>query len=147
MPDPRVFFLRNRGGEEVPLGYLRQRGGHGIPEAESAAEVAPGVRIALMGTGDFLLPDSGGVGWGALVAVWAEPEAVEWGVRFAPGPAGRERRDFHEVATPGEAEARDAVAGMQEGNPHWEARVVCREKARPAGPWNEEEPDHQGGKQ
>jgi hypothetical protein len=67
-------------------------------------------------------------------------EAIEWGVRFAPGPAGHERRDFHEVATPGEAEARDAVAGMQDANPHWEARVVWREKARPAGEWNEEEP-------
>jgi hypothetical protein len=98
-----------------------------------------------MGTGDFLLPDAAGIGWGALVAVWADEPAVEWGVRFAPGPAGPERRYFTEVTTPDEAEARNAVTGMRDDNPHWEARMVWRTAARPAGEWNEDNAIEAGG--
>ena len=65
-------------------------------------------------------------------------DAVEWGVRFAPGPAGHERRHFAEVPTPDEEGARLAVVNMQDDNPHWDARVIWRTAGRPAGPWNEE---------
>jgi hypothetical protein len=157
VPDPRILFLsltRTPPSQEISAAWLRRRNRE-IPGPEGAFEVMGGFRVLLMGTGDVYLPD-GETGQGALLAFWPPDDpladyaalllapVVEWGVRFAPGPAGRERRDFAEVATPGAAEARDAVTGMQDANPHWEARVVWREKARPAGEWNEEANDAEG---
>jgi len=72
MPEPRLFFLslapKSVPDQEVPSGWC----GWGA-DARHAFEVAPGVRVALIGTGGFILP--GGVtGNGAAVAVWAETE-------------------------------------------------------------------------
>jgi hypothetical protein len=70
MPEPRLFFLslapRGTPSQELPPGW------RGF-EADSsfAVEIAPGVRVAPLGTGDFMLPGSV-VGRGAGIAVWAE---------------------------------------------------------------------------
>lgn len=74
MPDPRIFLLSGRATQEIPLSWLQ-------PDPEHAIEVAPGVRVALMGCGDTILPGDV-TAWGAQVAVWAEPGTViEWEVR------------------------------------------------------------------
>lgn len=73
MPEPRLFFLslapRSTPSQELPPGW------RGL-EADSsfAVEIAPGVRVAPLGTGDFMLPDRT-VAWGAGIAVWAEARA------------------------------------------------------------------------
>jgi hypothetical protein len=69
--DPRVFLLSTlqRRCQEIPLDYARSR--REVPDPDSATEIAPGVRVALIGTGDFLLP-SGAVAWGAQIVVWAD---------------------------------------------------------------------------
>jgi hypothetical protein len=63
MTEPRLFYL-GRKPCELPPGW------RGTEAAEEwAIEVAPGVRVSLTGTGDFILPD-GQVAWGAGIAVW-----------------------------------------------------------------------------
>jgi hypothetical protein len=71
--DPRVFAFsleRRIPHQEIPLSWLDARFER-MPDPDRAIEVAPGIRIALMGTGDILLPD-GDVCRGARIAVWAE---------------------------------------------------------------------------
>jgi hypothetical protein len=71
---PRVFALSlNRGipHQEIPPEFLRARLER-EPDPGRAVEIAPGVRITLMGTGDILLPD-GEACYGARIAVWADP--------------------------------------------------------------------------
>lgn len=66
----RLFYL-GRQPCELPPGWRRTEA-HG----EWAIEVAPGVRVSLTGTGDFILPDGRTV-WGAGIAVWAALAARE----------------------------------------------------------------------
>lgn len=74
--DPRVFAFsleRRIPHQEIPLSFLGQCHER-MPNPDRALEIAPGVRIALMGTGDILLPD-GDVCRGARIAVWADEGA------------------------------------------------------------------------
>lgn len=68
--DPHLFFLsiapRSVPSRELPHGW---RGLEADPAF--AVEIASGVRIAPLGTGDFMLP-GGTVGRGAGIAVWTE---------------------------------------------------------------------------
>ena len=68
MPEPRLFFLslapKSVPDQEVPPGWRNWDADEG-----RAFEVSAGVRVALLGTGDFILP-GGIVGRGAAVAVW-----------------------------------------------------------------------------
>jgi hypothetical protein len=133
MPEPCLFFLslapRGTPSQELPPGW------RGF-EADSsfAVEIAPGVRVAPLGTGDFMLP-GGIVGRGAGIAVWAElpdvaePAGVEWGIRFKPGGWPSEH------PAKNEDDARKVLASMRESNPEWEAALIVRSPERPAGPW------------
>lgn len=71
---PRLFFLslapRGTPSRELPTGWRDLDAG----DPTFAVEVAPGVRVALLGTGDFILPD-GALERGAGIAVWTEAEA------------------------------------------------------------------------
>lgn len=82
----------------------------------------------------------GGPMWTLTLTPWpvdADPQPeIEWGVRFTIASRS-------EVKVSGEAEARAAVADMLENHADWDARVVWRTAARPAGPWNEEAGDGQ----
>jgi hypothetical protein len=73
MTEPRLFFLslapRSVPDQEVPPGWRSWEA-----DGDRAFEITPGVRLALLGTGDFILP-GGVVGRGAAVAVWTETEA------------------------------------------------------------------------
>jgi hypothetical protein len=123
MSEPRLFYL-GRKPCELPPGW------RGIEATEEwAIEVAPGVRVSLTGTGDFLLPD-GRVAWGAGIAVWTdEPLAeVEWGVRFTIG-------GVNERPLASEEEARTVVANMRENRPEFDAVLITRTPEVPAGPW------------
>jgi hypothetical protein len=89
--DPRVFAFsleRRVPSQEIPLSWLGQRYER-LPDRARALEVAPGVRIALMGTGDILLPD-GDCCRGARIAVWTDeavpdPDCPECGFSVAGG--------------------------------------------------------------
>lgn len=130
MPEPRMFFLSLAPGsapsQELPPGW---RGLAAL--TVSAVEVAPGVRVAPLGIGDFLLPD-GQVAHGAGIAVWMEepePRAeVEWGVRFTIG-------GVNERPLASEEDARTVVASMRENRPEFGAVLVIRTPEVPAGPW------------
>lgn len=131
MPDPQLFFLslapRSVPDQEVPPGWRNWEA-----DAGRAFEVAPGVRVALLGTGDFTLP-CGTIGRGAGIAVWtddAEAAAAEWGVRFSPG-SGRPR----DLLLGTRDDAQESVTAMREERPEWGAALIAREPERPAGPW------------
>lgn len=69
--EPRVFALCGNRSQEIPLRFLRQRRENmpGPGYAADAIEIAPGVKVRLLYTGDVLLPD-GDVVYGAKIAVW-----------------------------------------------------------------------------
>jgi hypothetical protein len=133
MTEPRLFFLSLSPGS-APSQELPPRWRGLVPLEVSAVEVAPGVRVAPLGIGDFLLPD-GTARAGAGIGVWAEgletaePAGVEWGIRFKPGgwPA--------EHPANSEADARKVIAAMRESHPEWEAALIVRSPERAAGPW------------
>lgn len=146
MADPRILFLSLASpppSQEVPADWLRRRGTE-IPGPGDDTAGVLGVRVALMGTGDVLLP-GGETGRGALLAFWPQEDPlneyaglvealavpVEWGVCFTIGS-----RTWH--ACPDEADARRVAALMREKNREWNAVVAWRTAARPAGPWTEE---------
>lgn len=70
--------------------------------------------------------------WRARLAGRAEAleGTPEWGVRFTIGTRT-------ECPCRDEADARDVVANMQEKNPEWDAVLIQRTAARPAGEWAE----------
>lgn len=74
MPEPRLFFLSLSPGsapsQELPPGWRGL-----VPLTVSAVEIAPGVRVAPLGTGDFMLPDRT-VGYGAGIGVWTAGPAT-----------------------------------------------------------------------
>lgn len=86
MPEPRLFFL-SRKPVALPPGW-RNIEAH----PEWAVEVAPGVRVALCGTGDCLLPD-GTAGYGATVAVWTDPAPETFMDAVAAGRATLDQVD------------------------------------------------------
>lgn len=66
--------------------------------------------------------------------VFPEGAVTEWGVRFSPAGSALLRT---EVPCPDESGARSAVEGMRETRPEWDAVLVRREAARPAGEWTD----------
>lgn len=68
MPNARLFFLsiapRQAPSQELPTGWRGLEG-----DSSFAVEISPGVHVAPLGTGDFILP-SGVVGRGLGLAVW-----------------------------------------------------------------------------
>src|SRR5262245_37506203 len=99
--EPRVFGLAGRKSREIPLAWRRARY-EGEPVPDHAIEVAPGVRVRLLGFGDLLLPEGGEPGepatirtTGAEIAVWVtrhhhDPEAnCDCGPDYPPGTTTR----------------------------------------------------------
>jgi hypothetical protein len=68
----RLLFLSQSPGrvpdQEIPDDWARDVLGR-APGEPRGTQVAPGVRVALLGTGDFILPGDA-IGGGALIAVW-----------------------------------------------------------------------------
>jgi hypothetical protein len=75
--------------------------------------------------------------WTLTITPWpvdADPQpAIEWGVRFGTGSSRSE------VGCASEAEARSGAAEIRAEKPGWNAVVIWRTAARPAGPWTDEE--------
>lgn len=74
MNEPRVFAIGRR-SEELPadwVSHLRQPvGEYSVMLRDRAAEIAPGVHVISMYTGEILFPD-GTWGYATLIAVWHE---------------------------------------------------------------------------
>lgn len=63
----RACILASGSRRDIPAGWVRQR--RDVPDPADCPEIVPGVRIALPGTGDVLMPD-GTVTRAAQVAIW-----------------------------------------------------------------------------
>src|ERR1700730_6484427 len=78
MPEPRIFALGRGGWEESLEYYERHKGAPLDPSyADIAMEIAPGVRAAVLATGDMVRTDGrthAQVAYGAYVAVWRDRE-------------------------------------------------------------------------
>lgn len=130
MAEPRLFFLslapRSVPPREIPVGWRQWQPGE--DHEATAFGAAPGARVALLGTGDILLPD-GAVGRGAVIAVWADEPDVQWGLSFCP-PASLPRGQVQRYRD--EAQARSAqrefLADMA-----YRGEVVRRQVL--TGPW------------
>lgn len=71
MTKPRIFMLGRDGWEETPEQYERRMGEPIDPAlAETAVEVAPGVRVVLLSTGGGVGPQGQVRSFGARIAVW-----------------------------------------------------------------------------
>lgn len=71
--EPRLWFLSlapaGEPSREIPLDWWLARG-RGRPPLEFAVELGrPGMRVTVMGTGDFSLP-GGAAGYGTVIAAW-----------------------------------------------------------------------------
>jgi hypothetical protein len=125
--EPRVYVLKTSGLREIPVSYARER--REIPGPEHAREIGPGVRIAFLGSGDYLMPD-GSVEWGAQIAVWNEPGTrTEWAARFDTGPRGYQHAQPYVT----EDDAREAVAEVAQLAPDQNPILM----SRTVGPWKE----------
>lgn len=127
MADPRAFLL-SRKPVEVPFSWLVQQGKE-IPEPEGAIEVAPGVRVALLGCGDLYMPD-GTTRAGALVVAWQDEAVTDWGVR-----SDREDGTSRVTRWDSEADARVAAGTFTPGMGRIRAAVVSRQGV--VTPWRE----------
>ncbi len=104
MPDPRFFKLSGRRTREVPASWLYGRGRTAEDDADAALgaiEVAPGVRVALVTTGDSLVPADSKPGYevlrGAMIAVFTDAfiAGLPGACTDCPDPARCERNGCH----------------------------------------------------
>jgi hypothetical protein len=74
MTEPQIFMLGPDGWEETPEQCERRMGQPIDPAlAETAVEIAPGVRAVLLSTGGGIGPDGQVRTFGARIAVWSRP--------------------------------------------------------------------------
>ena len=91
-PASRVFRISRHSWEVTP-DELERRWTAGYGPVDDikplAVEVAPGIKVALMSTGDGIAPD-GQVHRGAQIAVWTSAASVPWmSCSGGAGPSGR----------------------------------------------------------